>query len=98
MKKFILSLMLLLPLSMAAQDVKIAVVDFNGIVTVMPEVNALESQLMALQQRYQSELQSLENDFNRKQSDYISQQDSLNENIKIMRMQEIEDIRMRMEN
>ena len=98
MKRIVLSLMLLLPLSMVAQEGKIAVVNFMEVINAMPEVSVMESELMALQQRWQAELQTLENDHNRKYSDYINQQDSLNDNIKTMRIQEIEDLKNRYEN
>jgi len=98
MKKFILSLMLLLPLSMVAQEAKIAVVKFYDVLTVMPEASDMENQLMALQERYRAEMQSLENEHNRKQSDLVNQQDSLTENIKTMRIQEIQDLQTRYEN
>ena len=99
MKRFILSLMLLLPLSMVvAQEVKFAVVKFYDILYIMPEATAVENELMALSQRWQAELQTLENDFNRKQADFTNQRDSLSENIRILRIQEIEDIRTRLEN
>ena len=98
MKKIILLFMLLLPLSMVAQDVKIAIVNQNEVFNAMPEATAMENELMALTQRWQAELQSMENDFNRKYSDFMAQQDSLSENIRIMRVQDIEDTRTRMEN
>jgi len=98
MKRFILSLMLLLPLSMVAQEIKIAIVNTNELFTVMPEVTAMENEMMALQQRWQAELQSLENDYTRKYSDFLAQQDSLNENIQKMRIQEIQDLQSRLEN
>ena len=98
MKRIVLSLMLLLPLSMVAQEGKIAVVNFMEVVSAMPEVSAMENEIAALSQRWQAELQTLENDHNRKYSDYINQQDSLNDNIKTLRMQEIEDLKNRYEN
>ena len=98
MKKIILSLLLLLPLSMVAQEVKIGVVRWNDITAVMPEVAAMENEMMVLQQTYQSELQSLENEYNRKYADFMAQGDSLTDNIKALRMQEINDLGSRHEN
>jgi len=98
MKKIILSFMLLLPLSMVAQEVKIGTVKMNDITAVMPEVATLENTLMALNQTYQAELQSMENDYNRKYSEFVSQQDSLADNIKTLRIQDIQDLQSRMEN
>ena len=98
MKKIILSLMLLLPLSMVAQEIKIAVVKYSEIFSIMPETTAVENELNALVERYKAELQTLENDFIRKQSDFTNQRDSLTDNIKTMRIQEIQDLQTRMEN
>ena len=98
MKRIILSLMVLLPLGMVAQEIKIAIVNTSEVISVMPEVTAMENELMALHQKYQAELQSLENEYNRKNSDFVAQQDSLNENIQKLRIQEIQDIQTRLEN
>ena len=98
MKKIILSLLLLLPLCMVAQEIKIAVVNTDDVFTAMPEISVLENTLMVEREKWQAELQSMENDYNRKYSDLMSQQDSLNENIKSMRIQEIQELQTRMEN
>jgi len=98
MKKIILSLMLIFPLSLMAQDVKIGYVKFNEITAVMPEVAAMENELIALSEKYQAELASLEAEFNRKSAEFQTQEESLTENIKVMRIQEIEGIRERYEN
>ena len=98
MKKIILSLMLLLPLSMIAQEIKIAIVNQNDVFNAMPEATAMENEMSILMQKWNAELQSMENDFNRKYGELIAQQDSLSENIRMMRVQEIEDMRTRMEN
>ena len=97
MKKIVLSLMLLLPLSMVAQEIKIAVVNTDNIFNDMPENSAIESQLMEIMERYQSELQSMNAEYTRKVSELNEQQESLPDNIKATRIGDIEDLQGRME-
>ena len=98
MKKIILSLMLLLPLNMIAQEIKIAIVNTNDVLTVMPELTAMENQMMELVQRYQSELQAMDNEYNKKYSEFLDQQETLTENIRAMRVRDLEDTQERMRN
>lgn len=97
MKKLIILLVALLPLGVFAQD-KLAYVNVNDIFAAMPERAAMEKQLETLQKGYEDELKTMQDEYERKSSAFISQQDSLAENIKLRRMQEIEDIRSRMDN
>jgi outer membrane protein len=89
---------MILPLSVVAQDIKIAYVTVQEIFTSMPELPTIEKQLTDLNEKYTQELKAMQDEYQKKYSDYVSQQDSLTENIKLRRMQEIEDIRNRMEN
>ncbi|MDR0750512.1 MAG: OmpH family outer membrane protein [Tannerellaceae bacterium] len=98
MKKLIVLLFMILPLSVVAQDIKIAYVTVQEIFTSMPELPTIEKQLTDLNEKYTQELKAMQDEYQKKYSDYVSQQDSLTENIKLRRMQEIEDIRNRMEN
>lgn len=98
MKKFIVSMLLLLPLGLFAQDMKIAIVNTNEIFTVMPEVSAMEDAIAKLAKEYENELKSMEEEYTRKYTDYVAQADSLTENIKQLRMQEIQELHSRIEN
>jgi outer membrane protein len=98
MKKFIVSIMLLLPLGLVAQDLKIAIVNTNEIFNVMPEVSTMENEIMAMTQQYEKELQIMQDEYTRKYSDLTAQQDSLTDNIRMIRVQEIQDIQARIEN
>ncbi len=98
MKKFIVSIMLLLPLGMVAQELKIAIVNTNDIFNIMPEVSAMENQIVAMTKEYEKELQIMQDEYTRKYSDLTAQQDSLTENIRMMRIQEIQGIQDRIEN
>jgi len=98
MKKIIVSLMLLLPLCMAAQEIKIAYVNTNDIFMVMPEVTNMTSQLDALDKQTEDFLVSMQKEYQTKYTEYMQKQDSLPDNIKAMHIQEIEALRARIEN
>lgn len=98
MKNLIVLLFMILPLGVVAQEIKIAYVTVQEIFASMPELPTIEKQLTDLNEKYTQELKAMQDEYQKKYSDYVAQQDSLTENIKLRRMQEIEDIRTRMEN
>lgn len=98
MKKFIVLIMTLLPLGLAAQEMKIATVDIQAIYSMMPEVSAMESELKAMTQDLERELKALEDEYTRKVNDLTEQGDTLAENIRMFRLQDIQNLRERMEN
>ena len=100
MKKIIMLLMLLLPMSMSmvGQEIKIAVVKTTEVLDAMPELNAMENELAALQKQYENMYTALTEEYQRKMTDYMAQEDSLMENIKTMRIQEIDGLRDRIDN
>ena len=100
MKKLIALLLVLLPFVGAAnaQEAKIAFVNTQEVFMALPEVADMRKQIDDLNANYQKELETMQNEFQKKYSDFISQQDSLTENIKVRRMQEVEDLRQRMDN
>ena len=92
MKKLIIFLMMILPLGAFAQDVKIAFVKTQEVIMAMPEVSAMEKTMTELNEKYKTELKQMQEEYQKKYSDFVAQQDSLTENIKLRRMQEIQDI------
>ena len=98
MKKIIVSILLLLPLGLVAQEMKIALVNTQDIINVMPEVGVMETEMLAMRQQYQKEAQIMEDEYNRKFADFTAQNDSLTDNIRKLRIQEIESIRDRLQN
>ena len=98
MKKLIALLLMVLPLTVVAQEVKIAYVNTQDVFMAMPEVADMEKQMADLNEKYRLELQQMQDEYKKKYSDFIAQQDSLTENIKLRRMQEIQDIQGRMDN
>ena len=98
MKKFIVSMLLLLPLTMVAQELKIATVDQNEIFSLMPEVTKMNSELEALQNEYQELFKSLQDEYNNKAAELTAKGDSLSENIRILRINDLTELESRMEN
>ena len=99
MKRLIILLFMILPLGVFAQDLsKIAYVNTQEVFNAMPEVAAMQKQLNDLNTNYQTELKKMQDEYQKKYSDYVQQQDSLTENIKLRRQQEIQDIQSRIDN
>lgn len=98
MKKLIVLLLMILPLGAIAQEVKIAFVKTQEVFMAMPEVSVMEKQMADLNEKYRVELKQMQDEYQKKYSDFVAQQDSLTENIKLRRMQEIQDIQERMDN
>ncbi|GHT37710.1 hypothetical protein FACS189435_3310 [Bacteroidia bacterium] len=98
MKKLIISLFVILPLGfLSAQEVKIAHVNFQEVLMAMPEIPGIEKEMAKIKEDYQKELETMQSEYQKKYTDYIAQQDSLTENIKLRRQQEIQDIQERMQ-
>ena len=95
MKKLIVLLLMILPLGAIAQEVKIAFVKTQEVFMAMPEVSGMEKQMADLNEKYRVELKQMQDEYQKKYSDFVAQQDSLTENIKLRRMQEIQDIQLR---
>jgi outer membrane protein len=81
-----------------AQELKIAVVNTMDIFNLMPEVSTMETQLAALNEQYKKELKIMSDEYQKKYSEYVAQQDSLTENIKLRRQQDIQDLDNRIQN
>lgn len=97
LKKIVLLAFLCIPLGMMAQEVKIAHVNSMEIFSVMPETAAAETELANYSQSMREEYQRLEEEFNKKYTEFMQQQDTLVESIKIRRMQEVQDLQGRIE-
>ncbi len=97
MKKLVVLIFMLLPLGVFAQD-KIAIVKTTDIFNAMPEVSSVEKKLAELNEQYEKEFKTMQDEYTKKYSEYMSQQDSLTENIKLRRQQEIQDLETRIQN
>ena len=91
MKKLIVLLLMILPLGAIAQEVKIAFVKTQEVFMAMPEVSGMEKQMADLNEKYRVELKQMQDEYQKKYSDFVAQQDSLTENIKLRRIQDIQE-------
>ena len=98
MKKFIVSLFLLLPFGLVAQEIKVAIVDQNQIFNLMPEYAEMENAIMAKTKQYDDMIKSMQDEYTRKYEDLTMRADSLTENIRMLRIQEVEEIERRIQN
>lgn len=97
MKKLIIFLLAVLPLGVFAQA-KVAVVNSNEIIAAMPELTSMQETLKQMNDKYAAEMKTMEDEYQKKYSDFVAQQDSMTENIKVRRMQELQDIEQRVQN
>ncbi|MDR3129241.1 MAG: OmpH family outer membrane protein [Tannerellaceae bacterium] len=79
-------------------QVKIGYVNTQDILTAMPELGEMEKKLADLSESYKRELELMQQEYDKKYQTFLTQQDSLTENIKLQRMRELQDIQGRMEN
>lgn len=103
MKKFFLVLLVIVPLFFsnhisAQTSNQIAFVNSNEIFAVMPERIKASESLNELNDKYKAELEVMQNDYNKKYSDFISYQSSMGENIRLRRMQELYELERNINN
>src|SRR5690554_725619 len=98
---FILGLFILLmsttAFSQVLPQVSIAYVNTAELLDEFPEKQQATQQLLTLSDNYKKELEMMQNEYNKKYSDYITYQASLAENIKLRRMQELTELEKRMQ-
>lgn len=95
MKKLIILAFIALPLSAFAQQ-KFAHVNTDAIVSVMPEYTAAQNEVQKLQKQYVDELQRMQDELKTKYEDYQKNGESLPETMKQRRVQELQDLDLRL--
>lgn len=83
--------------SQATPQIIIAYVNSDELLAEFPEKEEAKKQLITLNENYKKELELMQNEYNKKYSDYITYQSSLAENIKLRRMQELTGLENRMQ-
>lgn len=91
LKKFLLAIALVLPMSLMAQ--KFGVVDIDQVIQAMPESAAAQKQLEETSKKYETEFQKLQEEVNKLYADFQAIQNDANtpESIKERRAQEIQE-------
>jgi len=97
-KKIVLFALVVFPvIAFAQENQKIAYVNSMEVLTTMPEYKQMQDSLNKSQTEFQAELKNMSDEYTKKLSDYVNQQDSLNESIKARRQQELQDLQQRAE-
>ena len=102
MKKRIFITLLVLTSIMCGSTIEaqsnIAFVNTLDIINSLPDKASATERLNTLNQNYKQELQIMQNEYNKKYSDFITYQENLAESIKIRIMQEMTDLETRIQN
>lgn len=92
LKKIALLILLVLPMGVFAQTLKFGHVNSYEVIQVMPEYEKAMADLQDLHKKYSDEIKRAEDEFNRKYTEYVQQQDSLPKNIAERRQKELQDL------
>ena len=92
-------LFLILSATLSAQNPQVAVayVNTTDLLSAFPAKEEATQKLVALSENYKKELELMQNEYNKKYSDYITYQGSLAENIKLRRIQELTELENKMQ-
>lgn len=90
MKKLVVLVLLLAPICAFAQ--KFGNIDSGSIILLMPEYTQAQNDLQTLQKQYEDELKYLQDELTKKNDEYQSQAETLPDNIKQRREQELQDL------
>ncbi len=95
MKKLLVLLLLVLPLSIFAQ--KFGHFNSADIIQLMPEYKDAQTELQKLQTQYETDLKTMQDELKRKATDYEAAHDTLPENIRTRREQELQELSNRIQ-
>lgn len=95
MKKFMIAVLMALPMSMFAQ--KFAHINSQQIVQAMPEYTAAQTDLQNLQKQYEEELKRMQDELKTKSDDFEKNQATLPDAVKQRRQQELQDLYQRLQ-
>lgn len=91
MKRYTLLLLTLISMSAIAQS-KFGYVSYKEILKSLPEYSIVEKDLTDLQGKYEAEIVRSEREFNQKYAEFIEDQASLPENIRLKRHNELQEL------
>jgi len=96
-KKLFIAIALFLPLTAFAQDLKFGYFNRTEIFQSMPETVAATKKIEDISKNYESELSRMQEEYQKKGSDFVAAKDTLPEAIKVRRMTEIQDLEQRLQ-
>lgn len=95
MKKVLLVALLFLPLSLFAQ--KFGHFDSSVIVKAMPEYTKSQTELQNLSKQFEDDIKRMQDELQKKSEEYDKQHDSLPDNVKKRREQELQELYQRIQ-
>ena len=95
MKKIIIAMMLMLPMAISAQ--KFGHINTQELFAMMPEVNKVRLTMDTINNQYENQLASMNEEFQRKYQDYMAQEATMAEAIKQIRQQELQEMQQRIQ-
>ena len=98
MKRIIVLLLLLLPIGVFSQEIKIAYVNTEEVFNMMPEYEEAELKFASTSEMYQKEYESLNDQLKIKLAEFQKIEAELNENLKLRRQQELQELYDRIQN
>ncbi len=96
MRKLLMSLLLALPLTLMAQQ-KIAIVNSQEVMMEMSEVKAVEKKMQDLGKKYEADIQSMQQELQKKSETFFKEKDTMLEAIRNRRQQELQDMQLRIQ-
>jgi len=98
MKRIIVLLLLLLPIGVFSQEIKIAYVNTGEVFNMMPEYEEAELKYASTSEMYQKEYKDLQDQLNIKMEEFQKIEATLNENIKVRKQQELQEMYDKIQN
>ena len=95
MKKVIIAMLLMLPMAISAQ--KFGHINTQELFAIMPEVNQVRLKMDTINNQYENQLASMNEEFQRKYQDYVSQEATMADAIKQIRQQELQEMQQRIQ-
>lgn len=95
MKKFIIAILLMAPMSMMAQ--KFAHFNMQEVVNNMKEYATAKSEIETMQKQYEADLKLMQDEAQKKYEDYQKESANLLENVRARREQELNDLGQRIQ-
>ena len=95
MKKVIIAMMLMLPMAISAQ--KFGHINTQELFAMMPEVNKVRLTMDTVNNQYENQLASMNEEFQRKYQDYMAQEATMADAIKQIRQQELQEMQQRIQ-
>ena len=95
MKKIIIAMLLMLPMAISAQ--KFGHINTQELFAMMPEVNQVRLKMDTINNQYENQLASMNEEFQKKMQDYQAQESTMADAVKQIRQQELQEMQQRIQ-